>query len=193
MIRILFVDDEKNILDGLRRAMHCMRSEWDMSFAASGAEALESLSRAPADVIVTDMRMPGMNGRDLLFEVKRLYPEAVRFILSGYANKTSIMEVVGSAHQYLSKPCEAITLKAAITRSFALRGLLQDERLVQKIGRIDTLPTLPGTYQRIVACLRGPDPELAEIAGIISSDVVMTAMILKLANSAFFGAGKTFK
>jgi HD-like signal output (HDOD) protein len=193
VIQILFVDDDKSVLDGLRRSMHSMRAEWNMSFATGGAEALALLAVAPADVVVTDMRMPGMTGRDLLAEVKRLYPEAVRFILSGYAESSSIMQVAGTAHQYLSKPCDVATLKAAVTRAFALRLLLHDERLVRRIGQVDTLPSLPSVYQRILACLREPEPDIAEVGRIIGADMVMTAMILKLANSAFFGAGKSFK
>jgi HD-like signal output (HDOD) protein len=193
LIQILFVDDDKSVLDGLRRSMHSMRAEWNMSFATGGAEALALLAVAPADVVVTDMRMPGMTGRDLLAEVKRLYPEAVRFILSGYAESSSIMQVAGTAHQYLSKPCDVATLKAAVTRAFALRLLLRDERLVRRIGQVDTLPSLPSVYQRILACLREPEPDIAEVGRIIGADMVMTAMILKLANSAFFGAGKSFK
>ena len=193
MVKILFVDDEKNVLDGLRRAMYSMRSEWSMSFATSGAEALSKLGEMPADVVVTDMRMPGMSGREVLFEVKRLYPQTIRFVLSGYADSSSVMQVAGTAHQYLSKPCDIATLKAALSRAFALRQLLHDERLVHRIGSVDSLPSLPSIYQKIVACLQGPDPELADVARIISSDVVMTAMVLKLANSAFFGAGKSFR
>jgi HD-like signal output (HDOD) protein/ActR/RegA family two-component response regulator len=193
LVRVLFVDDEKSVLDGLRRGMYGMRAEWDMTFASSGAEAIAMMQTAPPDVIVSDMRMPGMNGRDLLIEVKRLYPQIVRFILSGYADATSVMQVAGTAHQYLAKPCETAALKAAIARTFALRNLLQDKRLLQLIGRAESLPSLPSIYQRIVACLRGPEPELADVARIISCDVVMTAMVLKLANSAFFGAKQTFR
>jgi HD-like signal output (HDOD) protein/ActR/RegA family two-component response regulator len=193
LIQILFVDDDKSVLDGLRRSMHSMRAEWNMSFATGGAEALALLAVAPADVVVTDMRMPGMTGRDLLAEVKRLYPQAVRFILSGYSESSSIMQVAGTAHQYLSKPCDVATLKAAVTRAFSLRLLLRDERLVRRIGQVDTLPSLPSVYQRILACLRAPEPDIAEVGRIIRADMVMTAMILKLANSAFFGVGKSFK
>lgn len=164
-----------------------------MSFATSGAEALTMLKAAPADVVVTDMRMPGMTGRDLLVEVKRQHPQAIRFILSGYAESSSIMQVAGTAHQYLSKPCEVATLKAAVTRAFALRHLLHDERLVSRIGRVDTLPSVPSVYQQVLACLKEPEPNIAEVGRIVSADIVMTAMILKLANSAFFGAGKAFR
>src|ERR1700684_4676202 len=101
-IRIVFVDDELNILDALRRSFHSMREAWSMEFASSAAAALESLAKAPADVIVTDMRMPGMDGWELLSEVKKLYPQTVRLVLSGQAEARSIMRAVGTAHQYLA-------------------------------------------------------------------------------------------
>src|ERR1700683_5438043 len=107
MIRIVFVDDETRILDGIRRSMYCMRGEWQMRFAESGADALKALAAEPADVVVSDMRMPGMAGSELLGEVKRLYPEIVRFVLSGQAETESIIRVTRSAHRYLSKPCDA--------------------------------------------------------------------------------------
>lgn len=193
LLKILFVDDERNVLDGLRRVMHGMRSEWHMAFASSGAEALAMMTSSPPDVIVTDMRMPGMGGRELLLEVKRLHPQVVRLILSGYAETTSVMQVAGVAHQYLSKPCESTVLKAALARTFALRKLLQDKRQLCRIGQAESLPSLPSVYQRIVACLQGPDPSVSDVAHIIGCDVVMTALVLKLANSAFFGARQTFR
>ncbi len=192
-LSVLFVDDEQNVLDGLRRAMHDMRREWTMTFASSGAQALHMMQQSPPDVVVSDMRMPGMSGRDLLMEVKRLYPQAVRFILSGYAETSSVMQVAGTAHQYLAKPCECVALKAAIARTFSLRDLLHDKDLLQRVGRVDTLPSLPSIYQEIVSCLQGPEPVIADVARIISCDVVMTTMVLKLANSAFFGARQTFR
>ena len=86
MMRILFVDDEVNVLQAMQRAMHGMRNEWSMEFVSSGAAALDRLAQSPADVIVTDMRMPGMDGWQLLTEVKKLYPQTVRLILSGHAD-----------------------------------------------------------------------------------------------------------
>src|SRR5580700_5510634 len=99
MIRLVFVDDEARILDGIRRSMYCMRGEWQMRFEGSGADALLSLANEPADVVISDMRMPGMDGSELLSEVKRLYPETVRFVLSGQAEAESIIRVTRNAHR----------------------------------------------------------------------------------------------
>jgi len=120
--RILFVDDESSVLDAIRRTTHSMHAEWSMEFVTSGPLALAALAREPADVVVTDMRMPGMEGPELLGEVKRLYPQAVRLILSGYADPTSIMRVAGIAHQYMAKPCEPAVLKSAMALPLGLHS-----------------------------------------------------------------------
>src|ERR1700733_11105997 len=104
MIRIVFVDDDVNVLEAMQRTMRPMRHEWSMEFVSSGSAALQSLANAPADVIVTDMCMPDMDGWQLLAEVKMLYPQTVRLVLSGHADPGAIMRLVGTAHQYISNP-----------------------------------------------------------------------------------------
>jgi HD-like signal output (HDOD) protein/ActR/RegA family two-component response regulator len=192
-MRVMFVDDDQNVLDAIRRTLHGVRDTWAMEFVSSGPEALAALARAPADVVVADMRMHGMDGPTLLAEVKRLYPEAVRFILSGHAEPNTIMGAAGIAHQYLAKPCNSAVLKAAIARTQTLRTLLHDERMARWVGTVDTLPSLPRAYQEIVACLQQPDASLADVGRIVCRDVAMTAMILKLVNSAFFGAPQSIR
>src|SRR4051794_31980839 len=107
MIRILFVDDEVRVLDGVRRLLHHLHGDWQMSFATSGQQALEILSQGGFDVIVTDIRMPGMNGIELLAIAKELYPGIVRIVLSGQSDRDLTLKSALNAHQYLSKPCDA--------------------------------------------------------------------------------------
>jgi len=188
MIRIVFVDDEVNVLQAMQRSLHGMRNEWSMVFASSGAAALDELAKTPADVIVSDMRMPGMDGWELLSQVKKLDPQMVRLVLSGHADPASIMRTVGVAHQYLAKPCESAALKAAISQTHMLRQLLSSERLAHLVGRVDMLPSAPKAFQEILACLQQPTASVADAARIIGRDVAMTANVIKLVNSAFFGS-----
>jgi HD-like signal output (HDOD) protein/CheY-like chemotaxis protein len=187
MIRILFVDDEPRILDAIRRSMYGMRDEWQMRFSDSAAAALQELAIGPADVIVSDMRMPGMDGSQLLAEVMRLYPETVRIILSGQAEAESIIRASRSAHRYLSKPCDVATLKAAISRSTSLKALLNSDDLAAIVGSVDVLPTPSKVYHELLARLRNPDTAIGDIARIVRHDVAITARVVKLANSGFFG------
>jgi putative nucleotidyltransferase with HDIG domain len=188
MIRILFVDDDVNVLEAMQRTMRPMRHEWSMEFVSSGSAALQSLANAPADVIVTDMCMPDMDGWQLLAEVKTLYPQTVRLVLSGHADPGAIMRLVGTAHQYIAKPGETATLKAAIAQTQLLKRLLSSDRLAALVGSVGTLPSCPKAFQEISACLRQPNASAADAARIISRDAAMTANLMKLVNSAFFGS-----
>jgi len=187
-MRILFVDDEAAVLQALRRNLHGMRIEWSMDFVSSGDAALALLAANPVDVIVSDMRMPGMDGWHLLAEVKKHFPQTARFILSGQADPISIMRVIGTAHQYLAKPCDGAALKAAIGKTLELRRVLHSERLAGLVGQVGALPSPPRAFQEILACLRQPTASIADAARIIGRDAAMTANIMKLVNSAFFGS-----
>lgn len=187
MLRVLFVDDEDRILQGLRRMLRPLRREWQMSFAAGGREALETMAREPFDVIVADMRMPGMDGAELLSEVSRRHPQTVRIVLSGHADQETVLRAVGPAHQYLVKPCEPEKLKSTISRARALRELLADDALARLTSRLKALPSLPALYTEVMTEANSPDASVAKLGEIISQDVGMSAKVLQLVNSAFFG------
>ncbi len=184
--RVLFVDDEINVLKGLRRMLRGKRGEWIMAFAESGEKALGLLEKTPADVVVSDMRMPGMDGAQFLNKVRKRHPGAARIILSGYASNASVMRTIGPAHQYLAKPCNAETLITTITSALELRGLLELERPRHLVSSLKTLPTLPEVFSDLQKELNSPKASIKSVADIISRDLAMTAQIMKLTNSAFF-------
>jgi HD-like signal output (HDOD) protein len=187
MTRIIFVDDETRVLDGIRRLLYPMRTEWQMSFAGSGSEALEIMARDPFDMIVTDVRMPGMDGTELLFRVKELYPGVVRIVLSGQSDRDLTLKSAVSAHQYLSKPCDAESLKLTIARAVALKSTFTDPSLQALVSGAGTLPSIPSLYVELMSRLEDPEGCAQDVANIIAKDPAMTAKILQLSNSAFFG------
>jgi len=188
MINILFVDDEPNILDGLQRMLRSMRHEWQMSFANCGTEALAMLEEESIDVIVSDMKMPGMDGAQLFGAVREKYPHIIRIILSGYSEKEMIMKSVGTAHQFLSKPCDSEMLKATIIRVCALRNLLTDENLRRLVSQLPTVPSLPMLYCELIDELNKTEPSTRKVGEIVKKDIGMTVKILQIVNSAFFGS-----
>jgi putative nucleotidyltransferase with HDIG domain len=185
--RIIFIDDEQDVLDGLRCMLRSRRNEWNMSFCNTAREALELMARKPYDVIVTDMRMPEMDGAQLLEEVIRLYPTTVRFVLSGYCDRETIFKSLGPTHQFLAKPCEPETLQRAIDHALNLRTTFTSERLRQVISKVKALPGIPTLYNQIVAILNSPDPSIEKVSEVIQKDMAMSAQVLHLVNSAFFG------
>lgn len=187
-IRVLFVDDEPNVLAGLRRTLRPMRHRWEMGFACGGHEALSLLQDDPSDiVIVSDLRMPGMDGVELLTEVKKRHPQAVRIILSGHAGMDTLLGSVGVTHQFLTKPCEPKVLTEVIEGVRALRKLLASEELRTLIGGIDSLPSLPKLYADIMHEIGSDRGSIRRVGEIIATDIAMTAKILQIINSAFFG------
>lgn len=186
-MRIVFVDDEPRVLEGLRRMLRTMRNDWEFRFANGGREALAILEGEPIDVIVSDMRMPGMSGVELLNEVRDRWPHVVRLALSGQASKETVIQSVGPIHQYIPKPCDADQLKATLGRLDRLQGLLEVKKLRGPISRMESLPSLPALYKRLMDALADPDVSIREVGETIAQDVSMTAKILQLVNSAFFG------
>ena len=188
--RILFVDDEPMVLQGLQRAFHSMRGEWQMEFVADGASALARMAQNPFDVVVSDMCMPAMNGAELLNQVMKNFPKTVRLVLSGHLDKELVLKCVGSTHQYLSKPCDAETLKATILRASSVGALLQNDTLRKLLAQMDRLPSLPAIYLEMIEALQDANTTIEDATKIIARDIGMTAKILKLVNSAFFGLGR---
>lgn len=187
MKRILFVDDEPNVLAGLRRMLHCMRGDWDLRFATSGAEALEELDDAPFDIVVSDMRMPGMSGAELLTLVRERHPRVVRIILSGQSDHEQIMRTIGPAHRYLSKPCSPEALREALSRAATLSQVITSDFLRDLASSTDTLPSIPRLYTQLEELLERPDASIRDVAEVVAADQAMTAKILQLVNSAYFG------
>jgi HD-like signal output (HDOD) protein len=185
--RILFVDDEPMILQGLQRMLRPLRDEWDMVFVDGGEKALAAMAESTFDVVVTDMRMPVMNGAQLLTEIRKRHPSTVRLILSGHADKDLVSQCLGVAHQYISKPCDPEQLKTMIHNACLIGGDRVTDPIKDALGSIDRLPTMPAVFRNLEAALAEPNVSANRLGGIIEQDMGMTAKILKIVNSAFFG------
>jgi putative nucleotidyltransferase with HDIG domain len=189
--RILFVDDEPLMGDLFRLMFESMKDEWQLHFATSGPEALALLEQTPCEVVVSDMRMPGMSGAQLLNEVMQRYPKAARIILSGYAEREAVAKCVGAAHQFLQKPSDVLSLKATLKRVCALDVFLQDEKLKALVAQMGVLPSLPSLYFRVLQELQSPEASAERIGELVGMDPAMSAKLLQLVNSAFFGIART--
>jgi len=191
--KILIVDDEINVLDGLKRMLRPMSEEWEIEFVDSGQKALDLLEGEPFDILVTDMQMPRMSGIELLENVQKKHPDIVRIVLTGYTEFETAVKAMGLAHQFLTKPCEADKLKEILSRALLLRNILTQESLMKLITGMKSLPSLPDLYLKLQEQLRCPDIKIERISSIIASDVGMTAKVLQLVNSPFFGITNRIK
>lgn len=158
-----------------------------MDFAPGGEDALSRMFRKRYDVIVADMRMPEMDGIELLTLVMQRHPNTTRIMLSGQADRDKALRLVGTAHQYISKPCSLDELETAIDQALEQRDLLTNESLKKLVSQLQSLPSIPSLYLELVEELQRDDPSLERMAAIISRDLGMCSKMLQLVNSAFFG------
>ena len=187
MTRILFVDDEVRILEGLQRMLRPQRSEWEMAFAPGGKPALTMLEASTFDVIVSDMRMPEIDGAALLEIVREKYPNMLRIVLSGYTELEASYRAVPVAHQFLLKPCDPDALRGAIQRATSLMAVLNSKMLAGLVGSLQDLPSVPRTYAALRRVMEDPDSSIDQVVRVVEQDVAITAKVLQLVNSAFFG------
>jgi putative nucleotidyltransferase with HDIG domain len=190
MKSILFVDDERPVLDGLRARLHALNSKWTMKFVESGALAIAEMREHPYDVIVTDMRMPMMSGASLLEHVSADWPQTIRIVLSGHSELEMATSLVPLAHQYLSKPCRPHQLENVIERCLLLQDLLNRPQLRSVVGRIRKLPSLPTIYAAFQSILSNQSVTVSEVAALVTADSALAARVLQIVNSAFFRLAK---
>ncbi len=132
---LLIVDDEVSNLQKLRRTFF---GDFRIFEALSGRDAIELLRKQDVDVIITDQRMPGTTGIDVLRESLLLQPEAVRIILTGYTEIDYLMDAIneGQVHRYITKPWEPFSLKQTVMQDLELVHLKREHRLLQEQVRI---------------------------------------------------------
>lgn len=185
--RVLFVDDEQELLDGLRNALFRERKRWAMRFACGAQAGLDALEEHGADIVVSDMRMPQMDGAQFLTIVKDRYPEAIRFVLTGQADEAMTLRALPVAHHWLHKPCGRDSLVAEIERGLSALESIEDPAMRTLCARLDDLPMSSQAIQRLQVALAHPETSTAEIAELVSSEPGLAVRVLQFVNSAAFG------
>jgi HD-like signal output (HDOD) protein len=158
-----------------------------MVFALGGPAGLEEVERSKFDVVVTDMRMPIIDGAALLTRVKQQQPHAVRLVLSGQTDPQTALKSVFTAHQFLAKPCDVEKLRSVVKRCCELNEVLAAEELKSLAGDVSLLPASPTTYLAITKALANTNAGVSDVARIIEREPTLCAKVLQVANSAFFG------
>jgi HD-like signal output (HDOD) protein len=185
-MQVMFVDDERRVLAGIERTLAMQDKAWACRFVTSGAQALAMLEEQPADVVVSDMRMPFMNGAELLTQVRNRWPGTIRIILTGYSDLDASLHMLDVAHQFVSKPTDNTQLLAAVEKALALRHLFLDSRAAEILGRTSRLPAAPRVFADICHLLADPNSNARRIRELLGSDPALSAKLLQLANSAYF-------
>jgi len=189
--RIVFVDDDELVLRSIRRLLRGKEKDWDLVFAGDGHAALRELERAPVDVVVSDVQMATMGGSTLLAAIQERHPDVARIVLSGETDPRVVYRTVPFAHQYLSKPFDATNLTQTLRSACALRSLLTNASIRGVVGRSNDLPAAPSTYIQLTQALKNPETSTRQVANIVERDVGISAKVLQIVSSSFFGAPRS--
>lgn len=184
---VLFVDDEEDVLSGLRLSLRRYRKDYRLLFASSADEAIAMLDAEPVDMVVSDMRMPDRSGVDLLEEVRFRHPDVIRYVLSGQAGDRMVSRSVAVTHRWLSKPCDTAVLVAAMAEATGHRAEILDGQVRRAVGAVDALPSHPVVHRHLVEEFAAPSPSIDRIATLAASDPGFTVKLLQWANSAYAG------
>ena len=189
--RILFVEGDGDAWRRVREAMDTAGGRWRIDAASTGEEALEALTREPADVVIADERLPEMDGVTLLTRVRDRHPTTIRMILSEAASsqRPSVAAII--AHRMLVKPCNPEEVGVAVRRSRALHQLTGEAEAYRRTVAAAALPSRPGIYLELNRVLSDPNWEPSQVSGVVERDVAMSAKVLQLANSALFGLSQS--
>lgn len=187
MTTVVFVDQEQSVLDALARWFSEKKPHWQVLLSSSADQAMQLLEGQSVDCIVSDMNMPCLDGAKLLCHVAQHQPDAVRIALSKQQDAELTLESLHATHRFIAKPESAEQVSKAIERSLQLRAQLHDPSLRSLITGITTLPVLPEIYDRLMLELASEDFSIAVITRIIESDISLSATLLKVVNSAYYG------
>ena len=188
-LKLIFVDDERDVLKGLQRSLRAKRHEWDMRFAIGAAEAICMFEDDPAHMIITDMRMPDIDGAMLLDEVAERWPFTCRFVLSGQADSSVVRRTIGISHQFLAKPYSSADMIKLLDDH---ANMVMSEHVAEQCSRVLAILSLPSpqkTVNELNELLDAQHLNQKRIANVIGDDLALSAKMLQLSNSAYFGSG----
>ena len=189
-MRLVLVDNEHHIADAHRRALRTVRPEWNVVLASTAETAIQALEAAPTDVFIAELGKPPTDGAALFETVRDRWPATVRIALSEFAEKSVAMRLERSVHRFLHKPCDTYMLAMLIERSGLLRASVDDPAVIAAIGGLESIPRPPATVQALEKVLADADAGVIAVAAVVSRDAALTARILRVVNSSFFGVGR---
>lgn len=187
MKKILFVEDNEVLLELYSVLMDWERDFWQTTLAPSGEFALRLLRHNVYDVVVADMQMPGVNGIELLTEVRQRHPRTSRIIISGFTDQAVAADSLKCTHLFIPKPFNAKLLSATLSRITSLDAYLKDEKLRGLAAQMRALPSFPTMYLDILREIESPTSSVHGVAEVVTRDPGIAAKVLQAANSAGMG------
>ncbi|ACS80920.1 response regulator [Maridesulfovibrio salexigens] len=184
---ILFIDNDKDQLRKLDKQLSALKKRWQVDYASNKDETMAQLRTRPYDIIAMELHVDGFEGEELLDEIKYRQPGSIRFIISESVDSENYIRFVKYAHQFITKPYLQSELIGKIKKSLRLKHVFLNERASKGIASIEELPSMPELFLKLERELNKEDVIISNIGKMIAEDMSMTAGLLKLVNSPFFG------
>jgi HD-like signal output (HDOD) protein len=189
-MRLVLVDNAQHVADAHRQALRSVRPEWDVVLARAPAEAIAALEAGSTDVFIAEIGRDDAGLVELCEHVKSRWPTVVRIALSEFADRSAALRLERSVHRFLHRPCDTTTLALLVERSTTLRDIVGDPGMLAAIGGMESIPRPPVTVEALERVLADPDAGVIAVASVISRDAALTARLLRVVNSSFFGVGR---
>jgi HD-like signal output (HDOD) protein len=184
---ICFAGFAEEELAALRPSLAALGGAWECVFSPDAASTLAVLAEAPFDVVVANLSAGGMHDSELLQKAALQHPRTLRFALGDVGDRELIVNCMGAAHQFISRPWKAPDLISILERSLALDAWLSSDTLRSFVPRLGKLPGLPATYFEVIKKAESPDSSVEAIAEVIARDPALTARLLQMVNSPACG------
>jgi len=184
-LRVLFVDDEPNVLRSLARMIRIQRLAWEPGFAPSGEEALAQLEAQTFDAVITDLTMCEMDGITLLGVVRARWPQVSRAVLSGQCTVAQSLRAAEVAHQFLAKPCDGALLRRTVERLSWIRTLGVSPALQRAAAGLSCLPSPQAIHAGVQSAVASA-ASLDDLGRLADADIALTAKLVQLVSTSFF-------
>ena len=181
---VLILEADEQVAEGLKRSLRSFTHAWELRFAHAGAEAIAA--GGEIDAIVCEATFP--DAEELLGQFKERFPKVARTVLAPIDLKPeTVARLQALTHQVMRKPLLPALLFDLVERTVAVIQSLSAERLQVVIGQLGDLPPLPATYSKISQMALDPDVSMDAVAAVVERDPAITAAVLRIINSAYFG------
>lgn len=187
---ICFAGFGEGDLQALQPSLSALEGAWDCVFSPDAASALDTLASGPFDAAVANLTPGGIDDAELLEQAAIRHPRTMRFVLGDVADRELVVNRMGAAHQFISRPWKPRELVSIIERGLALDAWLSNDTLRSFIPKLGKLPSLPSTYFEVLKRAESPHCTIENIAEIIAHDPALTARLLQMVNSPACGLNR---
>jgi HD-like signal output (HDOD) protein len=185
---VVVISGDAQVLEGLRRSLRVFQNAWATHFVESTTEALAALTLHPVEALISDSKVTGLEVEAFFDVVREKWPTVVRAVLCGADVKPEQAQRLGRvAHQVLKKPLIPGQMFDLVERASLVLATVRSERVKLVLAKLGALPALPATYGRLSELTANSDVSLDEVASVVERDPAITANVLKIINSAYFG------